>query len=33
MVSAFDMVDIGPLAFYVGFKDTSDCKKKTIKLL
>lgn len=29
---AFDMVDMGPLAFYVGLKVTRDCKKKTIKL-
>ncbi len=29
---AFDIVDIEPLAFYVGLKVTRDCKKKTIKL-
>ena len=32
LAAAFDMVDMGTLAFYVGLKVTCDCKKKTIKL-
>ncbi len=32
LAAAFDMVDIGPLAFYVGLKVTRDRKQKTIKL-
>lgn len=30
LASAFDMVDIGPLAFYVGLKVTRDRKQRTI---
>ncbi len=32
LASAFDMVDMRPLAFYVGLKITRNHKKKTIKL-
>lgn len=32
LAAAFDMVDMGPLAFYVGLKVTRDREKKTIKL-
>lgn len=30
--AVFDIVDMGPLAFYVGLKFTRDCIQKTIKL-
>ena len=32
LAAAFDMVDMGPLAFYVGLKVSLDREKKTIKL-
>ena len=32
LAAAFDMVDIGPLAFYVCLKVSCDRKQKTIKL-
>lgn len=32
LAAAFDMVDMGPLAFYVGLKVTRDREKRTIKL-
>lgn len=32
LAAAFDMVDMGPLAFYVGLKVTRDRIQKTIKL-
>ena len=32
LAAAFDMVDMGPLAFYVGLKVTRDFKQRTIEL-
>ena len=32
LAAAFDMVDMGPLAFYVGLKVTRDRENRTIKL-
>ena len=32
LAAAFDMVDMGPLAFYVGLKVDCDRKQRTIKL-
>ena len=32
LITAFEIVDMGPLAFYVGLKVTQDRKKQTIKL-
>lgn len=32
LATTFDMVDIGPLGFYIGLKVTRDHKQKIIKL-
>lgn len=33
LFTAFDMVDIRPLVFYIELKVTRNCEQKTIKLL